>query len=127
LGQEAEVEVQEEGVKMNGAERIAAERKRQVEEEKWSPGHDDTHDYGELAWAAVCYAAPDLVFERKEYATEIRFTDPWPWDEEYDKRPMDGNTVLVNATLPTEDRIRQLEKAGALIAAEIDRLLRVKD
>lgn len=31
---------------------IAAERKRQIEAEGWTPEHDDAHDKGELARAA---------------------------------------------------------------------------
>lgn len=38
-------------------ERIAAERTRQIEREGYTPEHDDTHDGGELALAAACYAA----------------------------------------------------------------------
>jgi hypothetical protein len=37
---------------------VMAERRRQVEQEGWTPGHDDTHDDGSLALAAVCYAHP---------------------------------------------------------------------
>ena len=34
-----------------GADRIAAERRRQVEEEHWRPEHDDYHNDGGLAMA----------------------------------------------------------------------------
>ena len=44
---------------MSGAERIAAERQRQVEREGWTADHDAQHTDGSLAWAAVCYAAPE--------------------------------------------------------------------
>lgn len=108
---------------MTGVERIAAERARQVEKEGWSPEHDDEHDDGSLALAAVCYAAPVRVYVRQVFAAGESFFDPWPWDEGADRRSYDGN-VLKD---PTDDeRIRLLEKAGALIAAEIDRLLRAK-
>lgn len=46
----------------------------------------------------------------------------WPWDQVYDSRPHDGNTPAPSKTNISE-RVRLLEKAGALIAAEIDRLL----
>jgi hypothetical protein len=89
---------------MNGAERIVAERQRQVSEEGWTPEHDDQHDLGELARAAACYATPRLL------GGSLPPQD-WPWAVKWWK--------------PTpNDRIRELEKAGALIAAEIDRLLR---
>lgn len=86
----------------NGIERIAAERKRQVEEEGWTTEHDAEHVDGSLAMAACHYVFPG--------ARQI--TGLWPpsWACGWDKR---GAT----------NRIRDLEKAGALIAAEIDRLL----
>lgn len=90
---------------MTGAERIAAERQRQIEVEGWTAEHDAVHTMGELAAAAAAYAnwsdAYDIPGD----------TAPpcWPWDSE------NWN--------PSLDDIRNLEKAGALIAAEIDRLL----
>jgi hypothetical protein len=105
-----------------GVERIAAERQRQIADLKWTPKHDDDHEGGELALAAVCYAAPDRVYVRDDYAAGVQFNDPWPWEGRGDSRPHDGN-VLKDRTR-AED-IRLLEKAGALIAAEIDRLLRI--
>ena len=85
-----------------GAERIAAERQRQIEVE----GYDLEGDrlQGEaLAAAAACYATPEKDRDL--------FPALWPWDWE--------------AWKPT-DRIRDLEKAGALIAAAIDALLEAK-
>jgi hypothetical protein len=88
---------------VSGAEMIAAERKRQIKDEKWSPWHDDTHLDGELANAAATYAmTPELRALTNPW--------PWPWDDKWWK--------------PSGDRIRDLVKAGALIAAEIDRLQR---
>ena len=83
---------------MNGAELIAAERLRHTEVEGWTPEHDDEHTDGELASAAAAYIFPD---------GHDHF---WPWDESWWK--------------PSDDPIRNLAKAGALIAAEIDRLQR---
>lgn len=105
-----------------GIERIAEERQRQIEKEGWTPEHDDDHELGELALAAACYAAQDehllvsgrrLVLEER-FDKSVEYTDPWPWDEESDKRGK-------------HDRIRQLEIAGALIAAEIDRIQRKQE
>jgi hypothetical protein len=104
-----------------GVERIAAERARQ--NEGWSAAHDDEHDTGALAMAACCYAAPQRLYVRCDYAAGVTFNDPWPWDQRDDHRPYDGN-VLIDPT--DEQAIRLLEKAGALIAAEIDRLLRAQ-
>jgi hypothetical protein len=106
-----------------GAKRIAAERERQMSVETWDEAHDDEHEDGELAAAAVCYAAPRPVYEKRDYGSEVRFVDPWPQDwDGWDKRPRDDEERLREPT--REERIRMLEKAGALIAAEIDRLLR---
>lgn len=110
---------------MDGVKRIAQERKRQIEAEGWTAEHDAGHVDGELAWAAVCYAAPDLVYVKDERANTVMFVDPWPeeWEPKWDKRPAIGNKVLPNKAMNKSKRIRLLEKAGALIAAEIDRLL----
>lgn len=113
----------------DGAGRIAAERQRQIEVEGYDANHDD--ESGDcLAWAAVCYAAPERVYRRDDYASAVMFNDAWPgWRG--DKRPHNGNVLRVRrdgARYPVdvtpEQRIRLLEMAGALIAAEIDRLLR---
>lgn len=80
-------------------EMIAAERARQIEVEHWTPEHDAEHASGDLARAAACYALPE----------GWRSDDIWPWHPGWWKPSPD-------------DRIRELVKAGALIAAEIDRL-----
>lgn len=110
-----------------GARRIADERQRQVSVEGWTSHHDDEHSLGEMALAAALYATPILLKSKEEYANCESYSDPWPWDDRYDKRPTvdNGNVIAPNETLPISDRVRQLEKAGALIAAEIDRLLRI--
>lgn len=105
-----------------GAQRIAVERARQVQQEDYGDAHDDEqNDMNEIAWAAVCYAAPEPIYRKYTYAKLVSFDDPWPWDEQFDKRPHSGN---VFKTATRAQRIRLLEKAGALCAAEIDRLLR---
>jgi hypothetical protein len=96
----------------DGAARIAAERRRQVEAEGWTFDHDDQHTDGKLAQAAACYAVATVPM----YAGH--FPVIWPWSPRWDKRP--GKSADVAA------RIRALEKAGALCAAEIDRLQRLR-
>jgi hypothetical protein len=87
----------------SGAALIAAERERQIEDEGWTPEHDAEHWDDDLARAAVCYAMP---FSERPLLGPPRL---WPWESQ--------------AWKPTlNDRIRELTKAGALIAAEIDRL-----
>ena len=113
---------------LTGVERIAVERARQVSEENYDALHDDEHDAGELALAAACYAAyvaERRIFVMTEFAAGPHFSDPWPWDVVFDKRTYDGNTVKVTK-LSSAKAVRMLEKAGALIAAEIDRLLRAR-
>lgn len=103
---------------------IETERRRQIEVEGWTLEHDDEHVAGEMAIAAACYATPVLLYERIERANVVSYADPWPWDDQWDKRPQDGNVILPNGNEATTERVRQLVKAGALIAAEIDRQLR---
>lgn len=94
---------------MNGAELIAAERRRQVEAEGWTPEHDDEHQGNALAWAGRCYIdAATIPAGQREFVTRPPLN--WPWDASWWK--------------PDIDPIRNLVKAGALIAAEIDRLQR---
>lgn len=111
---------------MTGAERITQERERQISGEGWTAEHDDDHFSGELALMAALYATPKLLFERVDRANCIEFVDPWPFEDLWDKRPANGNVVLPNRSLSVNKRIDQLVKAGALIAAEIDRLERVR-
>lgn len=102
---------------MNGSDLIAAERKRQIEEEGWDQEHDSEHTDEELAWAAVAYAAPENVYRHCCVDTDDgkgeyhRFASVWPdsWTGEWFEPKR-------------HDRIKQLTIAGALIAAEIDRL-----
>lgn len=117
----------------DGAALITAERRRQVEREGWTPEHDDEHTDGSLALAACCYAAPERLFVRDQSATSIHFSDPWPgsWARSYDKRLSygerrrnPGNYPAPPSSYTREERIDLLVKAGALVAAEIDRLKR---
>lgn len=113
------------GREMTGVDLIAAERQRQLEREGYASEHDDRWDAGELARAAACYAMPERLYIEQRYAAGPAFVDPWPWYDEFDKRKQQAN--YPNA-IPTEgpERLRMLVKAGALIAAEIDRLARAQ-
>lgn len=96
---------------MNGADLIAAERKRQVEQEGWSPQHDDEHDLAELLAAACCYAGITLgMIVEDNLGSAEPVPSLWRWHPDWWK--------------PSDDPVRNLVKAGALIAAEIDRLQR---
>jgi len=85
----------------SGVELITAERERQISEEGWTAEHDASHSDGELGMAAICY-----VLGRGNATIEGTYV--WPWENRWWK--------------PSRDPVRNLVKAGALIAAEIDRL-----
>lgn len=106
-----------------GVERIVDERARQITL-GWTPEHDEEHDTSEMAMAAACYVAAATstrIYTQHTFAAGTQFSDPFPWNN--DARPFDGN--MLRAATDAE-AIRLLEKAGALIAAEIDRRLRKK-
>src|SRR5678815_3762784 len=91
----------------SGAELISRERSRQMSEEGWSAEHDDTHVHGEMAVAAARYA---LAHSRATTA-KTAVNRAWRWNSYWFK---------------PKDTISNLVRAGALIAAEIDRLQRAK-
>ena len=91
---------------MNGIESIATERKRQIEQEGWTLEHDDSNTNAEMAIAAACYALNAAGWKTEA----LRGCWPIGWAASWFK--------------PTGPR-RDLVKAGALIAAEIDRLDRL--
>jgi hypothetical protein len=74
---------------------IAAERRRQIEKEGFSPARDDAYDNGELLAAARCYIAGDGT--------------RWPWAPSWWK---------------PRDRRSNLIRAGALLQADLERLQR---
>ncbi|MCB1462116.1 MAG: hypothetical protein KDJ90_06750 [Nitratireductor sp.] len=109
---------------MNALDDIAAERRRQIEVEGWSPRHDDKHANGQLAGAAATYAMAAGVHDGDRgmlnfpsrfdlYSNDAitAFKLLWPWSTSWWK--------------PTSRR-RDLVKAGALIVAEIERLDRAE-
>lgn len=110
---------------------ITAERARQMSDEGWTPEHDDEHTDGSLALAAACYATPVRIYEQNAFAGGVSYVDPWPWERLWDKRYRygerrnnRGNVLPDPSTYNNKERIDLLVKAGALIAAEIDRILR---
>ena len=90
----------------HGMAKAVAERDRQIGEEGWTPEHDSDYADNILARAGACYA------QAANYIREVRegraVPASWPWDKSWWK--------------PTpDDRDRELEKAAALIIAELDR------
>ncbi|HEX3778412.1 MAG TPA: hypothetical protein VHX38_02010 [Pseudonocardiaceae bacterium] len=106
---------------LDGATLIAAERRRQVEAERMTAQHDDAYREHQLVRAAMCYAFPRGLRPMEPRLAAgagddrgdryVRTPVGWPWHPD-DFKPSD------------DDRVRELSKAGALIAAEIDRLKR---
>lgn len=115
-----------------GIELICKERIRQIEEEGWDKEHDSEHDIGELSLAAVCYAAHvagHQIFTMCYWGNSVIFRDPWPWNDRWDKRykygdrkENPGNMVCNPNSLTDVEKLDLLIKAGALIAAEIDKI-----
>lgn len=115
-----------------GAVLIGLERKRQIIDEGWDAVHDENHLWGELATVGGLFALraadPEGCGPREVYRLEqdsdehpeeesFCFSEMWPpsWLEEYDGR--------AEPIADEKARLRLLVKAGALIAAEIDRWL----
>ena len=86
----------------DGASLIMKERQRQIEVEGFDENHDARENLNSLISAAIAYAVASRQDPDKWTAK-----DWWPWDAKWWK--------------PTT-RKRNLEKAGALIAAALDKL-----
>ena len=90
-----------------GVDLIRRERQRQVEEEGYDARHDFRHTLKEFINAAIAYA----IYEDDAYVSgddgETCCEKLWPWDKEFWK---------------PKDRKRNLVRAGALIAAAIDKI-----
>lgn len=110
--------------KLTGIELIAQERQRQIEVKGYDSDHDELETAFQLSGAAAMHIAhamnkdfeghthyDDLGncarFQVREIDTE-NWREHWPWDDHDGRENADVLTSLV--------------KAGALIAAEIDRL-----
>lgn len=86
-----------------GTYMIAVERERQIKDEGYDAEHDHVHAPMTLARAAVSY-----ILCNDEKKRKIAKNTYWPWEDKYYK-PLDMK--------------RNLVRAGALVAAAIDRLL----
>lgn len=101
----------------DGITLITLERKRQIEKKGFTSEHDDKHVNGELSAAAGSYTALASIQTNRQVHMQVKPSemDPhplWPWDESTWK--------------PSDDVVRNLVRAGALIAAEIDRVQRLQ-
>lgn len=117
----------EELIMKTGIQLIEQERERQELEEGWTAEHDDQHTDQELARAAACYANP---FNRliSRFGVRLRISRDiwWPFADGWWKPETTGQEDTTTEEY-RQKRIRELQKAGALIAAELDRLQRLKE
>ena len=101
--------------RLNGMSLIMEERHRQITTEGYDAAHDDNHLAGELAEAAATYALPNALrfkYSGQKMVPGVSIPGMWPWPDKWNPGPT---------------RIHELAKAGALIAAEIDCILRAKN
>ena len=89
----------------SGLRLIGAERSRQQRKLGWTKKHDLVHSRGELAEMAAWLACPSPAITTYAGRQPLKLVHDLGWD------------------ITPHDRINALVKAGALIAAEIDRLL----
>ena len=100
--------------KKSGTQLIAEERQRQIKKEGWTKEHDKVeHHTAALTLAAACYAL-NKIPKMGKYSVCSRsdksiIFDAFPFAPEHDKREK-------------HSRLKSLIVAGALIAAEIDRI-----
>lgn len=97
----------------NGVKSIQVERRRQIID-GFDSVHDDQHTTGQLLLAARCYVVAAMLAERNTELPTLarRAGHLWPWQQ--------------SAWNPSTDPLRNVIKAGALLAAEADRLERLK-
>lgn len=102
--------------KKSGVELIAEERQRQIEKEGWTSEHDAMHQSEEMIDAAMCYlmSSPDMEINAGTAYVQLQAKKAiWPW--------------AIGQFKPSPDnRLKELVKAGALIAAEIDNIINNK-
>ena len=99
----------------SGVRAIADERQRQVDAEGYSAENDGDYKAGELANAALAYvqvAAMDLAAGGRSHVATRSPPACWPWHRLWWK---------------PKDARRDLVRAGALIAAQLDLLDRPRD
>ena len=87
---------------------VMTERRRQIQEENWTPDHDDAPTEGELSRAAACYAmgAVETMTGREPMTWDDDFLSAlWPWDRSWWK---------------SKTARKDLVRAAALLLAEMN-------
>ena len=90
-----------------GIEQIKEERERQLNELGYTLEHDQMYDSPQDMIVAACIYANLGIEEHPDHEFLHQMADAWPWDLKYFK---------------PKDQRRNLVRAGALIAAALDRL-----
>ena len=90
-----------------GVQIIEEERQRQILVEGWTPEHDDTHTLASMTMAAISYAVIAASKSGRSITGDWNGLSEIMWPVEWDKKWWK----------PTDNPIRNLAKAGALIAA----------
>ncbi|KAF1719829.1 hypothetical protein CSC75_13915 [Pseudoxanthomonas wuyuanensis] len=103
-----------------GVTLIADERARQCEIEGFSPAGDSGYGAEELAMAAACYAMPLKDPRRTDAMCFNTAPEGWPFAKKWWKPAPVTSDGQGNAYVDPSARLRELVKAGALIAAQID-------
>jgi hypothetical protein len=89
-----------------GCKLIYEERIEQIEKHGWNPNHDKQHKHGELAIVAASLAVMHTDASVEDPGCNGSYSNKWGLEHKL-----------------RNDTIHALKVAGALIAAEIDRLL----
>lgn len=105
------------GTGFRGVDAILEEREKQWHHLGFNEAHDDDHDGGSLAYAGATLALPEIERNFIPPGLGVRYLQVfWPhgWDKD-----------IIEPEENVEQRQRNLAKAGALIAAEWERLDRL--
>ena len=101
-----------------GTKLIEQYREEQISKHNWSVQHDiDVNKDGQLVQAAMAYLANVVTVEVDSASGPVAVDSRTLWPNNWSKRWLKLS----------DNRVKDLSKAGALIAAEIDRLLQTSD
>ncbi|WP_198389683.1 Lar family restriction alleviation protein [Burkholderia ubonensis] len=92
---------------------ILAERRRRVEQEGWTPGHDDACARGELARASATYALSASGYYTRGDGTRAAAEDTeWPWAPEW-WRPTTPRSDMVKSVALGLSELERLDRTAA--------------
>ncbi|WP_198350327.1 hypothetical protein [Burkholderia ubonensis] len=92
---------------------ILAERRRRVEQEGWTPGHDDACARGELARASATYALSASGYYTRGDGTRAAVEDTeWPWAPEWWK-PTTPRSDMVKSVVLGLSELERLDRTAA--------------